>query len=282
MATVTKKMSEKEIFALKERMKPYILKESKPDYTYYQIKCEECTISAYTSGKVVFQGKDLSWMEEDKETVKSILPQAGSDEVGTGDYFGPVVVAGCIVDQKAYEALKHLKIQDSKQIRDEKILEMAPVIMKTIPYSICILSNPKYNQIHSMHNMVDIKCQLHNQVYLNLIKKGYALPEFIVIDQFVQKSSYYKYLKDTKNVIPSIHFETKAENKYIAVACASILARYAFLESIRKMEDEYDFHFQKGAGDIVDACAKEFVEKYGFNELSNVAKIHFKNTEKIR
>ena len=29
-----------------------------PPYAYYQLKCEDCVITAYTSGKVVFQGKD--------------------------------------------------------------------------------------------------------------------------------------------------------------------------------------------------------------------------------
>ena len=35
-----------------------------PPYAYYQLKCEDCVITAYTSGKVVFQGKDaeISWV----------------------------------------------------------------------------------------------------------------------------------------------------------------------------------------------------------------------------
>ena len=61
MNTITKKMSKQEIFALKERVANQIQKESRPQYTFYQIKLRECTITAYTSGKVVFQGKDLDW-----------------------------------------------------------------------------------------------------------------------------------------------------------------------------------------------------------------------------
>lgn len=281
MATITKTMTRDEIFALKNKMKPFILSESKPQYTYYQIKCTECSITAYTSGKVVFQGKDLSWMEEEKkENSNQMYPQAGSDEVGTGDYFGPVVVAACIIDDKV-DYLKSLGIQDSKQIDDDKIRKLAPVIMENTKYSICVLPNDKYNIVHETHNMVDIKCQLHNQAYVNLVHKGYSLPKFIVIDQFVQEKSYYKYLKDTKEVIQGIHFETKAENKYLAVACASILARNAFLEYFDKLEEKYNFTFQKGAGTILDKNAKEFVKKFGFDELMNVAKLHFKNTEKL-
>lgn len=270
-------MTLQEIIDLKKRCQPFILKESQPSYTYYQIKTQDCTITAYTSGKVVFQGKDVSWLEEEK--TNQVFPQAGSDEVGTGDYFGPVVVAACIVENE--EALKHLSIQDSKQLQDEQIRKLAPLIQSLCPHSICIVDNLKYNQVHEKHNMVDIKCRLHNQVYVNLLHKGYILPKQIVIDQFVQEKSYYRYLKNEKEVIKNIHFETKAENKYLAVACASILARNAFLEYWDKMEQKYQFSFQKGASHLVDECAKRFVQQYGKDELKKVAKLHFKNTEKI-
>ena len=67
MATLTKKMTKEEIIQLKNRLTPFILNESTPQYTYYQIKTKECTIIAYTSGKVVFQGADLSWLEPEKK-----------------------------------------------------------------------------------------------------------------------------------------------------------------------------------------------------------------------
>ncbi|MGM9913322.1 ribonuclease HIII [Floccifex sp.] len=277
--TETKKMTKEEIFQLKERMKPFISEESKPNYTYYQIKCEQCTITAYTSGKVVFQGKDLEFMQKEKK--EQVFPQAGSDEVGTGDYFGPVVVASCILTQEDEQALRSLKIQDSKQINDTNIRKIAKIIKEHSKYSILILNNQKYNVVHQTHNMVDIKCKLHNQAYVNLVHKGYELPKQIVIDQFVQEKSYYRYLQKEKEVIRGIHFETKAENKYLAVAAASILARNAFLEYWDKMEEHYHFTFQKGAGSNVDICAKEFVQQCGKEELGKVAKLHFKNTEKI-
>ena len=282
MTTITKKYSEKEIYALKKRLQNSILKESQPNYTYYQIKTKECTITAYTSGKVVFQGKDLSWMEDHpSKKIDNQFPQAGSDEVGTGDYFGPVVVSASIIHEKDVETLKKLGIQDSKQINDEKIRKLAIEIKKICPHTILIVPPKKYNQIHQSHNMVDIKCLLHNQAYLNLKNKGYPLPEFKIIDQFVQEKSYYRYLKNKEEVIHNIHFETKAENKYLSVACASILARNAFLEYWDQMEEKYNFSFVKGASNKVDLCAKKFVNQFGTKELEQVAKLHFANTKKI-
>ncbi len=283
MASVTKTMTKDEIFQLKESLSGMILKTSQPAYTYYQIKLEDCTITAYTSGKVVFQGKDLSWMEEETAPEQELpFPMAGSDEVGTGDYFGPVVVAACIVEKENEKELKAIGIHDSKQITDNKIKKLAADIKKLCSHTILIVSPEKYNQVHKAHNMVDIKCLLHNQAYVNLRNKGYELPEFMVIDQFVSEKNYYRYLSKEKDVIRNIHFETKAENKYIAVACASVLARNAFLEYWEKMEETYQFTFDKGSGTKVDECAARFVDQFGFENLGKVAKLHFKNTEKLK
>ena len=55
--------------------------------------------------------------------------------------------------------------------------------------------------MHDTCNLVDMKCRLHNQAYVNLVHKGYTLPKQIVIDQFVQEKSYYRYLQGFPEVI---------------------------------------------------------------------------------
>lgn len=260
-----------------------------PQYTKFQLRCENCVITCYQSGKTVFQGKDAlvyasPFMNEVPEEVHishDTLPQAGSDEVGTGDYFGPVCVCATVVDEQSYPVLKKLGIRDSKQLSDDDIREIAPDVMKAVPYSLLILNNPDYNRVHETYNMNGIKAMLHNKAYLNLNKKC-GLPDFKVVDQFTPEKSYYNYLKNEPAVVRDIHFETKAEDKYIAVGAASVIARYAFLVSWDKMEKEYGMKINKGGGTPADQSAKEFVKKYGFERLGEVAKLHFKNTEKLR
>jgi ribonuclease HIII len=126
-----------------------------------------------------------------------------------------------------------------------------------------------------------IKARLHNQAYVNLQKKT-VLPDFRIIDQFTPEPQYYRYLSREKTVVRGIHFETKAENKYPAVGAASIIARYAFLRSMDAMEKTYGMSFHKGAGSQTDLDAGTFVQRYGFAKLSKVAKLHFKNTERLR
>ncbi|MBO5554121.1 MAG: ribonuclease HIII, partial [Solobacterium sp.] len=144
-----------------------------------------------------------------------------------------------------------------------------------------IVSPSHYNQVHTTTNMNAIKAKLHNQAYLNLAAK-HKLPSFCIVDQFAPKPMYYSYLRTEPNVVRTLHFETKAENKYPAVGAASILARNAFLEYMDKMEEYYGMKFAKGSGAPADRCATEFVERFGKEKLGEVAKLHFKNTEKLK
>lgn len=284
MSTHTITMNQNEIEALKTRLKEAKVCKT-PPYALFQVKTSDCTITAYASGKVVFQGDGADFYAGNIQTKKKTtasFPECGSDEVGTGDYFGPVVVCATCVETQHLSLLKELKIQDSKQLQDEQIIQIAPHLMKHLTYSLLVLENTKYNEIHQIYNMNAIKAKLHNQAFLHLQNKLNFKCDNIIVDQFTPEKSYYRYLKDEKNIVQSIHFETKAENKYLSVACASIIARYHFLEAISQLSTQYAFPFPKGAGAHVDEAGVAFVHKYSFATLNKVCKLHFKNTEKIK
>ena len=174
-----------------------------------------------------------------------------------------------------------LGVRDSKKLTDADMLKIGPQLMDRIPHSLLIVTPQKYNQVHEENNLNAIKAKLHNQAYINLAKK-INLPSFKIIDQFTPESSYYRYLKNEPQIVRGIHFETKAEDKYLSVAVGSIISRYGFLKTWQEMEQKYDITFPKGSSDKVDILAQEFVDRYGFERLGEVAKLHFKNTEKIR
>ena len=261
-----------------------------PQYAKWQLKPENCVITCYTSGKTVFQGKDANvyataFMQGQDEIPNAATtnqyPQAGSDEVGTGDYFGPVCVCASYVIHDDVDFLIKLGVRDSKQMSDADMLKIGPLLMERIPHSLLIVLPQKYNRVHESNNLNAIKAKLHNQAYINLAKK-IELPSFKIIDQFTPETSYYRYLKNEPQIIHGIHFETKAEDKYLSVAVGSIISRYGFLKTWEEMEKKYNMTLPKGSGDKVDIVAKAFVERYGLERLGEIAKLHFKNTEKIR
>lgn len=257
-------------------------------YTLFQVKDEGVTITAYQSGKVVFAGKNAS-MHAAKYGVKiepsspsSItFPMSGSDEVGTGDYFGPVTVCACYVSETDLKEIPVDLITDSKAMTDDLIIEIAPLLMKKLKHSLLILDNLKYNEIQKANNLNEIKAKLHNQAFLNLNEKVNLNQSTNIIDQFVNEKKYYEYLQQEPHVFNDLRFETKAEHQFIAVACGAIIARYAFLFSFIDLEKKYNFKFPKGSGKQVNVAAQNFIDLYGRDELTHVAKLHFKITDTL-
>ena len=141
-----------------------------------------------------------------------------------------------------------------------------------------ILTNKEYNlRYNDDMNMNKVKAILHNKVLSKMINYNY---DYIVVDQFTKPYVYFNYLKDT-NYVKNITFLTKAEDKCLSVACASLISRYIFLKEMNKLSEKYDTFLLKGASDKVDLQGKDLVNKYGKDVLNDIAKLNFKNTSKI-
>ena len=281
-------------------------REKTPPYASFQAQDGDTVVTLYDSGKIVFQGKDADlasdfWIateklensklkvnnsenkkKETKKTLKYYYKSTiGSDEVGTGDYFGPIVVTASFVDKKNIDFLEKLGVKDSKKMTDEKILEIVPEIIKKIPYSSVILNNKDYNLYHEKnYNMNKIKAILHNKALLEL-KEKVKTYDYIIMDQFAEKYVYYSYLKETSNKVTDIIFLTKAEDQVLSVACSSLISRYLFIKNFSKLESDIKMLLPKGSGTSVDEAGIKIVEKYGKEKLEEIAKISFKNTERI-
>ena len=79
----------------------------------------------------------------------------------------------------------------------------------------------------------------------------------------------------------NITFLTKAEDQVLSVACASVISRFLFLKEYGKLSKELGVLLPKGAGSQVDEVGKQIVEKFGEEKLKEIAKLSFKNTDKI-
>jgi len=291
----------------------WCMRDKTPQYAKWQAKDGDTVITLYESGKVVFQGKDADlssdfWIttekinsgkvdvknsggkkkdtkKEKKEYVNPRIYNSssiGSDEVGTGDYFGPIVVTAAYVSSENIPFLEELGVKDSKKLTDDDILNIVPKFIKQIPYESMILTNEEYNKFHSNDiNMNKIKALLHNKV---LYKLSNAIKEYeyIIVDQFAESYIYFNYLKETSNVVRNITFFTKGEDKHLAVACASLISRYIFIKEFDKLSKSVGIDLPKGAGDLVDKTGKQIIDKYGFDKLKEIAKMNFKNTDKIK
>ncbi len=295
--TISLKLTKEEVDSLKYILEKKGWKEDEINNEYVTLRMRNdkgsvCTL--YTSMKVVFQGredfKELIKLVKDRTkestetgSVVEIIPHLGVDEVGKGDYFGPLVVVACFVNKDFLEKIAGLGIGDSKKISDNRIKDIYQEI-KDYPYYYVSIVNPEeYNkQIKELKNVSILLAKQHSKVIemglKDLAEKGVECKE-VVIDQFSSKKS--RVIDELGSLGKKINFIQfhKGESD-IAVACASVIARAIFLRELDRMNEEYYFTFPKGASNVIEA-GREFVKKNGVEELEKVAKISFKTTKKV-
>ena len=271
-----------------------------PPHAHYQLKLPSLSVTAYKSGKVVLQGTavdkfiqkhDLTALTSTKKTNydTKLLPEGfsnwsviGSDEVGTGSYFGPLTVACAFVPKNLIKELQQLGVKDSKNLTDVQIQEIVPKIKALIPYKLLTLWPEKYNEVQQTKNLNEMKALLHNQAIKLLYQQlNPETVQAVLIDEFCTPKNYYRYLQEQTTPLKSItYFKTKGESHHIAVAAASMIARDAFLTGLQTLSKEYGYKLLSGAHTDVDILASKILEYDGMEVLSKVAKLHFANTQK--
>ena len=274
---------------------------AKAPYIRFTAKLTDTVVTVYTSGKVMFQGAGAEreaarWGEASASKEKTVsakgdklpdnfakLAVLGSDETGTGDFFGPITVAACYVPADKVALAHELGVKDSKLLTDDWMRKVAPDLRETFVHSVLTLKNDKYNAVQAKGwSQGKIKALLHNQALKHVLRKMEPVkPDAILIDQFAERGIYYNHIKAEKEIIrENVLFSTKAEGLHVSVACASIIARVAFLEEMDRMSAEAGVVLPKGAGKIVDEAAAKIILKHGEEYLKGLTKVHFANTKK--
>ena len=276
---------------------------AKAQYVRFTAKLSDTVVTVYTSGKVMFQGagaerEAAKWGSASTTAAKvssakgDVLPPdfahksvLGSDETGTGDFFGPITVAACFVPSEGVALAHELGVKDSKLLTDDYMRKIAPDLKEAFVHSVLTLKNEKYNAVQSKGwSQGKIKALLHNQALKHVLSKIEPVkPDAILIDQFAERGVYYKHIKDEPEIVrENVLFSTKAEGLHVSVACASIIARVAFLEEMDALSQKAGVTLPKGAGKIVDEAAAKILLKHGDAFLQSLTKVHFANTKKAK
>jgi ribonuclease HIII len=252
------------------------------EHARFSVKGEGVVATLYRSGKLVVQGQSPELFAQRFLGRASAEPSAtpdraliGSDETGKGDYFGPFVVAAVRLEAGERDALAKSGVMDSKKLGDETVLRLAPALERRYPHAIEVLEPAEYNREHArVRNLNPILAELHARAIRRLYRPGIE----VLVDQFADETLVASRLADLDLKLEQ---RPRAESE-MAVAAASVIARAKFLERLRALSEEFAVDLQKGAGDPTDRAARRFLAIHRFEKLGQVAKLHFKNTEKVR
>jgi len=262
-------------------------------YSVWRAKTSSFQATYYTSGKFLVQGKDISSIVSEIEKLLGLsssinndnvqLPvydkYIGTDESGKGDFFGPLVVAGVQVDESNKKKFIDFGIKDSKKLDDKKILQLANLIKANSVHSIVVMTPQKYNELYyKFNNLNKLLAWGHARAIENILEKSPC--EYALADKFGDESLIKNALmKNGRSIILNQMVRAEAD---IAVAAASVIARAEFVKRMSDMENKYELPLSKGASSKVVQQAKDYVEKYSYERLNEVAKLHFKTVNELR
>ena len=276
-----------------------IIDDPKRPYDFFQaVSVDGIQVKGYRtkspdSFTVVFQGGEKAQLEAQifepdvdsivvsgPNTFSDIGEQIGSDEVGVGDLFGPMVVTASYFLPTQMEAVNRLGVKDSKKLTDAKILQIGHSLCTTFRHVTVSCSAKKLSDYvdRGLSNHW-VLAKLHDLAQRKL-KEKYSIPDDVTvfIDQFEADYLYRRHAGEDMISNPVI-FATKGESHYPSVAVSSVIARYEFLKLWKRMEDDLGMTIPKGAGAQADRALQESVKKNGEAATQKHLKRFFKNAQ---
>jgi len=264
-------------------------------YAFWKAAADGYSAVFYNSGKFVIQGKEVSSLvsdfekfmnisskindEQNKSDEEIVIPAdeyIGTDESGKGDFFGPLVTAGVLINPELKDKFINLGIKDSKKLDDKTITRLSAHIRNSAVHSVVVIMPEKYNQLYaSFKNLNKLLAWGHARVIENILEKKictYALSDKFGDESLIQNSLMK--LGQNINLVQKVRGESD-----IAVAAASVIARAEFVKRMDEMSRKYGIDFPKGASDKVIHTAKFFCDKFGKVNIHEVSKTHFKTAK---
>ena len=245
-------------------------------YELLRIKDGDIRITCYTSGKIVYENNPQTM-----EIINQILItdsqydyELGSDEVGKGESFGPLVTVCVALKPEEITELRKIGVKDSKQITISEISRISDEIQKRkIIHTKIILEPQLYNlKIKELKNenknLNELLAWTHATVIQNTLKLLNYNSVKVVIDKFDVEKTYKRLSKLDRNKIQIIQ-KSSGESE-IPVAVASILAKNYFEKEVDSICKKYGIDFRKINPNELP-----------LNILEQVYKTHFSNISKL-
>ena len=265
-------------------------------YADIAVKGEDCSITLYTSGKLLVQGKGtedfiLFVLEpqvlgaaalgyEEVLDPASTAPHMGIDESGKGDFFGPLVACAAYTDETLSARMREMGVRDCKKLSDAQVLAIGARVRALLGpnrFKLVAIGPEAYNRLYAKNRNVNaVLSWAHARAIENLLETMPSCPR-AVADQFGAEHLIKRALMQKgRSIVLEQHHKAESD---IAVAAASVIAREHFLRALGRLSETFGVTLPKGASEAVVDAGAAFVRKHGPAELPKVAKCHFRTAD---
>jgi ribonuclease HII len=187
----------------------------------------------------------------------------GIDDAGRGPVIGPMILAGCLVDEATEKEFKKLGVKDSKQLTQKRREFLAEKIKdKAETFEIVLASPEQIDLANSKGVNLNALEAIMTAKIINRINKGFKKIKVIVDCPSVSIEKWQDLLKTKiKNLSNlEVHCEHKADKNHISVSAASILAKSTREKEMTKLKEIYGNGI--GSGYCSDPLTCKFLETH--------------------
>ncbi|MCK4573861.1 MAG: ribonuclease HIII [candidate division Zixibacteria bacterium] len=202
----------------------------------------------------------------------------GIDESGKGDFFGPLVIASFLADDRMLSRLTDMGVRDGKLISVKRTLEIDDWLRDQFVHEVIVLTPVQYNQRYrEIKNLNKLLAAGHAEAIARVAKTNRV--DLAVSDKF-GKPELIEGELGRRKVNINLKQIVRGES-ILQVAAASILARARFIREMERLSVECGMELPRGAAPKVDQAGRQLVRRLGPEILEKVAKLHFKNYSRI-
>jgi len=186
----------------------------------------------------------------------------GIDDAGRGPVVGPMILAGCLMTDKAAKELKRMGVKDSKDLTHKRREFLVEKIKEKSEVYEVVIANPRDidNSLENGTNLNEVEAKKAAEI-INKINKGFGKIKVILdcpsVSRVKWRESLLMKIKNMSNL--EIICAHKADRDYIPVAAASILAKSQREAEMAKIREQ--FGEEVGSGYSSDDNTSRFVRE---------------------
>ncbi|WP_407375058.1 ribonuclease HII [Methanobrevibacter sp.] len=200
----------------------------------------------------------------------------GIDEAGRGSVLGPMVIAGVVVPEKMEKVLERMGVKDSKRLTPNRRTILSRKLKKMFDYEIVVISAREIDEMRADGiNLNEIEKNAMESILLKM------KPEKAIVDAVdVKAERFQNNLRNDTGL--NVIAEHKADDKYIEVSAASIIAKAERDKQISEINKDFIKSGGIGSGYPSDPKTKDFLTNYTYDEMPDFVRKSWATVAKMK
>lgn len=200
----------------------------------------------------------------------------GIDEAGRGSVLGPLVIAGVVIPQKMESVIDNMGVKDSKRLTPNRREVLSRKLKKMFDWDVVIYSAQDIDNMRAQGiNLNEIERRGMQELILKL-----DCDKVIVDAVDVKPERFQDKLRNATG--KDVKAEHKADDKYLEVGAASIIAKHTRDEAIAELNKEYEDVGGVGSGYPSDPTTKAFLSNYTYNQMPEFVRKSWSTVAKLK